>query len=304
MSIRLWLVKRQIRKIFRPKHLLEADVETIGDHFRDTLTGLEEKFPKPPKDAVITHVNEDGALGDWIWAPNAREDRVFYYIHGGGYVWGSPKAYHEFGYQLSKACQARVFLLDYGLAPDTQAPTQLHQALAAYDYIKKQAPDAKVVIGGDSAGGGLAHSTTVAIRDSKREAPSASALIAPWVDITGASPSIEENLWKETMLDGRALQRGGDLFRGELAGDDPICSPLYAEQHDLPPVLMQVGQDEILRDDSVRLAAKIKEAGGTAQLDVWPKVYHVWHRAALMVPEARKAIKDIADFFEPHWAAG
>jgi len=302
MSIRLWLVKWQIRKIFRPKHLLNADVARIGDHFRDTLTGLEPKFPKTPKDAVIQNVNESGVLGDWIWAPNAEEERVFFYIHGGGYVWGSPAAYHEFGYQLSKACKARVFLLDYGLAPETVAPAQLHQSLAAYDYIKKNHPCARIVIGGDSAGGGLAHSTTIAIRDSGREAPLASALIAPWVDITGTSPSIEENLWKETMLDGRALEHGGNLFRGDLAGDDPICSPLYAEQHDLPPVLMQVGQDEILRDDSVRLAAKIKEAGGTAQLDVWPKVYHVWHRAASMVPEARKAIKDIAEFFEPHWA--
>lgn len=302
MSIRLWLVKRQIRKIFRPKRLLDADVETIGDHFRDTLTSLEPKFPQAPKSTVIEHVNEEGALGDWVSVPGARQDRVFFYIHGGGYVWGSPKAYHEFGYQLSKACNARVFLLDYGLAPDTVAPTQLHQSLAAYDYIRKHNPGAKVVIGGDSAGGGLAHATLVAIRDSEREAPAAAALIAPWVDITGESPSIEENMWKETMLDGRALQRGGDLFRGDLEATDPICSPLFAEQHGLPPVLIHVGEDEILRDDSVRLAAKITDAGGTAQLEVWPKVYHVWHRAAAMVPEARRAVNGIAKFFEPHWA--
>jgi len=302
MSIRLWLVKRQVRKFFRPKTMREATPEQLGEHFQKVLVGLEKKMPGPPKKAVIEHVNQDGALGDWIWAPNTPADRVFYYIHGGGYVWGSPKAYHEFGYRLSKVCNARVFLLDYGLAPEVQAPTQLHQSLAGYDYIKKKYSDAGVVIGGDSAGGGLAHSTLVAIRDSGRDLPQASTLIAPWVDVTGAGESMQENLWKEALLDARAIDACADQFRGELAADDPICSPLFADQSGLPPVLMQVGEEEILRDDSVRLAAKIKAAGGTAKLDVWPKVYHVWHQSAAMVPEARRAIDDMAEFIEPLWA--
>jgi len=302
MSIRLWLVKRQIRKIFRPKSMAGATPEQLGEHFLKVLTGLEEKMPKVPKNALIEHVDEDGALGDWISAPGTRDDRVFYYLHGGGYIWGSPKAYHDFGYLLSKACQARVFLLDYTLVPHAQAPVQLHQSLAAYDYIKKKLPAADLVIGGDSAGGGLAHSMLLAIRDSKRALPLASALIAPWVDITGAGDSRSENQDKEALLDGRALILGGERFRGELEATDPVCSPLFGDQSGLPPVLIQVGEEEILRDDSVRLAAKITEASGTVQLDVWPKVYHVWHRSAAMVPEARKAIKDIAQFFEPLWA--
>lgn len=302
MSIRLWFVKRQIGKIFRPKSMRDATPQRIGQHFLDVLTNLEGKMPKVPKDGVIEHVNEDGALGDWIWAPGASKDRVFYYIHGGGYVWGSPKAYHDFGYLLSKACGARVFLLDYGLSPETKAPTQLHQSLAAYDYIKKKYPKANLVIGGDSAGGGLAHSMLIAIRDSERELPLASALIAPWVDITGSGDSAKENLWKDVLLDARAIVHGADQFRGEFAADDPVVSPLFADQAGLPPILMQVGEEEILRDDSVRLAEKITAAGGTAKLDIWPKVYHVWHRSAAIVPESRRAIKDIANFFEPFWA--
>jgi len=302
MSIRLWLVKRQLRKVFRPKSMQGASPEQLGEHFRKILTELEGKMPKVPKDALIEHVDEDGTLGDWISAPGARDDRVYYYLHGGGYIWGSPKAYHNFGYFLSKACKARVFLLDYTLVPHAQAPVQLHQSLAAYDYIKKKLPAAALVIGGDSAGGGLAHSMMLAIRDSGRPLPLASALIAPWVDITGTGDSVKDNQEKEALLDGKALVAGGDRFRGELEATDPVCSALFGDQSGLPPILIQVGKDEILLDDSVRLAKKITEAGGISKLDVWPKVYHVWHMSAAMVPESRRAIKDIATFFEPFWA--
>jgi len=304
MSIRMWLVKRQIRKLFRPKWLDTATPEEIGEHFIKTLTSIEPTIPRPPKDAHIEPAGVEGIEGDWIWAPGAREDRVLYYIHGGGYGWGSAFLYHEFAYRLSKACKARVFLLDYGLTPETVAPTQLHQSLAAYDMIRERYPEAKVAIGGDSAGGGLAASTLVAVRDSERMNIDAAALIAPWVDITGSGDSMTTNWAKDTMLDARGISYGADLFRDELRADDPVVSPLFAEWHDMPPILMQVGEDEILRDDSVRLAEKVDAAGGNATLRVWPKVYHVWHRGAMFFPEARKAIHEFADFLEPHWAGG
>jgi monoterpene epsilon-lactone hydrolase len=304
MSIRLWLVKRQIRKLFRPKQNDHATPTEVGEHFVKTLTALEPKFPRPPKSAHIETESADGVLGDWIWAPGACDDRILFYIHGGGYAWGSPHAYHEFGYQLSKACKAKVFLLDYGLAPDTVAPTQLKQSLAAYDHVCTAYPDASIAIGGDSAGGGLAQSTLIAVRDSSRKMLCGAALIAPWVDLTGAGDSMQSNFEKETMLDARAISHGADEFRGKLSADDPIVSPLFAEQSDMPPMLLQVGQDEILRDDSVRLAEKVNAAGGCATLKIWPKVYHVWHRAAALVPESRRAIKELADFLEAHWAKG
>lgn len=301
MSIRMWLVKRQVRKLFRPKWLETATSEQIGNHFIETLTSIEPTIPSAPKDAHIETIDRDGVKGDWIWAPRSREDRVLYYIHGGGYGWGSPRLYHEFAYRLSKATKARVFLLDYGLAPDVVAPTQLNESLAAYDYIRAAYPDASFAIAGDSAGGGLSASTMVAIRDSGRPKLVAAALIAPWVDITGSGESMQSNWAKDTMLDARGINYGADRFRGDLQADDPIVSPLFADQHDMPPTLFQVGEDEILRDDSVRLAAKIKEAGGEADLRVWPKVYHVWHRGAMFFPEGRKAIMEFAEFLEKHW---
>ncbi len=301
MSIRLWFVKRQLGKLFRPKRMRDATPAEIGAHFVKVLTDLEGKMPKPPKDAKIETVDQDGVRGMWISAPNARPDRVLYYIHGGGYVWGSPKTYDDFGYMLSKACQARVFLLDYGLAPDVVAPAQLKQSLAAYDYIKKANPTASIMMSGDSAGGGLAQSSLIMLRDLGRAMPDAVSLIAPWVDITGSGASMKSNFQKDILLDARAIDYGADLFRGKLAADDPICSALFADQSGLPPIFIQVGEDEILLDDSVRLAEKIKAAGGKVRLDIWPKVYHVWHRSAAVVPEARRAIKDIATFFEDHW---
>jgi len=279
-----------------------ATEEQLGKHFRDCLVKMEGLLPADPKDMVVTTVNKDGIKGDWVSAPGARSDRVYFFSHGGGYVWGSAKAYHDLAYRLSRACKARVFLLDYDLAPGAQAPVQINQGLAAYDYVVGENPSADIVMGGDSAGGGLTHALAIAIRDSNRKTPTAIALIAPWVDLTGGGESMKENIWKDALLDPRGIAVAADTYRGTLAADDPRCSPLFAEQQGLPPVLLQVGADEILRDDSVRLEAKIRAAGGSVRLDIWPKVHHVWHFSARMIPEGRRAIVDIAKFFEPYWA--
>ena len=279
-----------------------ATSEQLAEHFQKCLIKMEGMLPAPPKDIEISHVAEGGVKGDWVSAPGVREERVYFFSHGGGYVWGNPKAYHDLAYRLSKACKARVFLLDYDLAPGAQAPVQIEQGLAAYDYVLGKYPNADVVMGGDSAGGGLTQSLVLAIRDSGRKMPVALSLIAPWVDITGSGESMKENLWKDVMLDPRGIDKAADIYRGDLSRSDPRCSPLFGEQNGLPPVFIQVSQDEILRDDSVRLAAKIKEAGGNVRLDIWPKMHHVWHFSARMIPEGRRAIQDIGIFFEPLWA--
>jgi len=281
-----------------------ATVEQLGRHFQDCLVKMEGVLPGPPKDIDVTTINQNGVKGDWVLAPGAHRDRVYFFSHGGGYVWGSAKAYHDLAYRLSKASKAQVFLLDYDLAPGAQAPVQIEQGLAAYDYVVNEYPDADIVMGGDSAGGGLTHALALAIRNSGRKAPVAVALIAPWIDLTGAGDSMKSNMWKDALLDPRGISYAADVYRGELSADDPRCSPLFADQQGLPPIFLQVGEDEILLDDSVRLEAKIKATGGSVRLDIWPKVHHVWHFSARMMPEGRRAILDIAKFFEPHWTSG
>ena len=301
MSLRAWLVRRQIRKAFRPKQHKDASPEMLGNHFIEVLGGMEKLLPPPPKDVQIEKVDENGVKGEWVSAPGARDDRIFFYNHGGGYAWGSPKAYREMAYRFSAASQSIVFLLDYGLSPEAKCPQQLEEGLAAYDYVVAKNPDASITMGGDSAGGGLTLSMAHAIRDSERKQLVALAMIAPWTDLTGSGKSTTENAEKDSMLDPRGISFAADQFRGDCAVDDPRCSPHFGSQAGLPPMILQVGQDEILRDDAVRLAEMVEKEGGTVQLDVWPKVHHVWHFSARIIPEGKRAIKDIGKFFEPYW---
>jgi len=301
MSIRAWLVRRRIKSVFRPPSLKDADPDTRLRHFDKALKGLEKLLPGAPEDAVVEAVDQDGVKGEWITLPESQEDRVLLYSHGGGYVWGGPKQYRDLGSRLGRAMKAKVFLLDYRLAPMNKCPAPIEDALAAYDMIRSRYPGASITMAGDSAGGGLTLATAHAVRDSDRVAPVAIALISPWLDVTGKSDSIRRNADKEVMLDPGGIGVAGKVYRGDMAGDDPRCSPLFGSQAGLPPAIAQVGSDEILLDDAVHFADKVTAAGGTVELKVWRKMHHVWHFSANIMPEARKAIAEIAAFFEPQW---
>lgn len=301
MSIRAWLVRRKIKAVFRPKELATAPEQARLRHFEVALKAMESKMPGAPSDATVEAVDTDTVKGEWISVPGARDDRILMYNHGGGYVWGGPKQYRDLGARLSRALKARVFLLDYRLAPTHRCPSAIEDALAAYDYIQAENPGVPITMGGDSAGGGLTLATTHAIRDSGRVMPAALSLISPWLDVTGSGDSVQANKHKEVMLDADGIQVAGQIYSGELAPDDPRPSPLFGDQAGLPPTLMQVGSEEILLSDSTRFHEKALAAGSSVHLDVWPKMHHVWHMSAGIVPEGKKAIADIATYFDRHW---
>ena len=303
MSIRAWLVRRKIRSVFRPKVPPDMPDEERLRIFSAALKGMEARLPGPPKGQFkVDKINRnDGIRGEWLTAKGAREDRVLLYAHGGGYTWGGPRPYRELGWRLSRAADARVFLLDYRLAPQHKCPAPVEDALRAYDWIRDTNPGQPVVMAGDSAGGGLTLAAAHAIRDTGRPMPKALALISPWLDLTGSGRSMKDNATSEVMLDPDGIRYAADAYRGELSAYDPRCSPLFGEQRGLPPALVQVGSDEILLDDSMRFEARAKEAGVDITLEVWPKMHHVWHFSALLVPEGRKAIAGIGDFFERHF---
>lgn len=306
MSLRAWVVRRKIRSLFRPE--LSGNIEeSEAIDFLSALKLSEKAIRQPPTtteiEAVDVQHGDQRVRGEWVSEPGANTSRIIFYSHGGGYIWGAPKFYREFAWRLSKACNAQVFLLDYSLAPQAKCPVQIDEGLAAYDMVREAHPNAQIVLSGDSAGGGLSTSLAIAIRDSDRTAPTALALIAPWVDMTGSGESLKFNGKKDVMLRPSGIAKGAYAYHGKMAPDDPRCSPLFADHENLPPVLIQASSDEILLDDSTRLAASIEQAGGDVALRVWKKMHHVWHLSAGMVPEARKAIDEIAGHFEKHWAS-
>lgn len=303
MSIRAWLVRRKIKAAFRPSLPADTPDAVRLENFDKSLKAMEARLPGPPngKCKIAKVSTADGVKGEWITAKGAREDRILFYSHGGGYVWGSPKPYREFAWRLSRALNARVFLLDYRLAPTHKCPAPIEDALRAYDWIVENHPGEPIVLSGDSAGGGLTLAVAHAIRDSGRPAPKAFSLISPWLDLTGAGDSIHTNADNDVMLDPAGIHHAANAYRGDLGADDPRCSPLFGKQAGLPPVFVQVGSDEILLDDSVRFEQRAREEGVAVKLDVWQKMHHVWHFSAMIIPEGRKAIADMAVFFNQHF---
>lgn len=305
MSIRAWLVRRQLRKIFRRDLYVKPGEPVPAPNFLEALSGAEERMPQPPKSTEIEAVEaeQDGSAfkGEWVSEPGVRQDRILFYSHGGGYVWGSPKVYRDLGWRLSKACNARVFLLDYDLAPDAKCPTQINQGLAAIDYIRAANPDAKFAMSGDSAGGNLTAALMLAMRDSGRKPADVISMISPWLDLTGSGESVKTKGTKDVMLSPAGIGAAAAAYAGEMDPADPQPSPLFAKHNDLPPMLIQVGTEEILLDDSVRMHESVTKAGGDSTLKIWNKMHHVWHMSAGIVPEGKKAIQEIADFFSKHW---
>lgn len=305
MSIRAWLVRRQIRKIFR-KDLTGKEPAGATVDFKAIMTEAEGSMPQPPARTEIKTVDieYDGKAvrGEWVAEPGTRKDRIIFYSHGGAYIWGGPKFYRDLGWRLSKACDAQVFLFDYTLAPEAKCPVQIEEGLAAYDYVRSENPDAKIGMAGDSAGGGLTAALAIAIRDSGRAPADALSLISPWLDQTGSGDSMKTNAEKDVMLRPTGIGEVAALYHGDLPPDDPRCSPLFAAHNDLPPTLAQVGSEEILLDDSTRFEASVKKAGGVVELRIWPKMHHVWHMSAGIVPEGKKAIREMAEHFNKYWS--
>ncbi len=242
-------------------------------------------------------VDAGGVPGEFITTPASRPDRDVLFLHGGGYVTGSGALYRHFTWRIAMAARARVLAIDYRLAPEHPFPAALDDAWAAYRWlVGGRAVPRRIAVMGDSAGGGLALALLLRLRDAGHELPAAAIALSPWTDLalTGASFSFNEK--SDPMLSTADARLFADCY---LAGADPrnpYASPLYGNPAGLPPTLIHVGSDEILHDDAVRMAAILRAAGCRAEIEVWPRMPHVWHLFAPALPEARQAIANIGAF--------
>jgi acetyl esterase/lipase len=229
----------------------------------------------------------------------SRSDRHVLYLHGGGHVAGKPALYRDFSWRIAEATRARVLMTDHRLAPEHPYPAALDDAVAAYRaLIGNGADPRRTVVMGESAGGGLALALLLKLRDQRVPLPAAAVLLSPWTDLALTGASMARNAKADPMLKSEEAAR---LARCYLDGTDPrtpYASPLYGNPAGLPPTLFHVGSDEVLLDDSVRMAERMRAAGCEVELEVWPRMPHAWHVWARMMPEARTAIERIGKFVE------
>jgi acetyl esterase/lipase len=229
--------------------------------------------------------------------PGVRTDAAVLYLHGGGYVIGSPSSHRHLAAAIARAAGVQALLLDYRLAPEHPFPAALDDALAAYQWLQTQgvAPN-RIIVAGDSAGGGLTMATLLAVRDRKLPRPAGGVCISPWVDLTCSGASYATRASADPIVTREGIEMMAQAYVGSGDRKAPLVSPLFADLHDLPPLLIQVGSDEVLLDDALVLGRRALAAGVTVQVEEWPTMIHVWHWFLSMLDEAERAVAGIGDF--------
>jgi acetyl esterase/lipase len=264
---------------------------------RANMEALAATAPMPP-DVTTTPVQAGGVSCEWVAIPGADPSRAVLYFHGGGYTTGSLNTHRRFVALLSDRTGARVLNVDYRLGPEHPFPAAVDDALDAYRWLIS--PDGgcvdadHVVFAGDSAGGGLAAATLVALRDQPDPNPAGAALISPWTDLALSGASMDSRAELDPMCSRESLSRHAERYLGATSASDPLASPLYADLHGLPPLLIHVGDHETLLDDSVRFAERATAAGVDVTIDAVPEMIHVWHIFTGLVPESEPALDDLA----------
>ena len=258
----------------------------------------------PAPDGVsCTPVEAGGVSAEWHAAEGADDNKVILYVHGGGYVMGSAGSHRDMTSRLSKAAGARVLSLNYRLAPEHPFPAPVDDAVAAYGWLLDQGiSPANIAIAGDSAGGGLAVATLLAIRDAGKPLPAAGVGISPWVDMEGTGESMTTRAAADPVVQKEGLLGMAKLYLGEADPKNPLAAPLHANLAGLPPLLLQVGDAETLLNDSTRLAERARKSDVDVTLKVWDEMPHVWHMFAAVLPEGQQAIEEIGSFFKAHTA--
>lgn len=259
---------------------------------------------KPAPDVTRTAVDADGVPAEWISARNATDAATVFYLHGGGYAIGSVSTHAELVSRISRASGARALSVDYRLAPEDPFPAGLDDAVTAYRWLLKQGVDPKtVVIAGDSAGGGLSLATLLALRDAGDPLPAAAVLLSPWTDLTGGGESRTTRREADPMIDPDLEAQGAKQYAGSNELTNPLISPLLGDLAGLPPMLIHVGDAEVLLSDSTRLAERAKAAGVDAEIEVWDEMIHVFQFFGAMLPEAGEATEKIGQYIKQHVAA-
>ncbi|MGC2527146.1 MAG: alpha/beta hydrolase fold domain-containing protein [Candidatus Acidiferrum sp.] len=280
----VWIVRRRVKRRLRGA----PDYKWA----RKVLT------PEPytvPAAARISPAEVGGVPGEWVDVASTANSALLF-LHGGGYFACSAKTHRPIAVGFARE-GFHVFSANYRLAPENRFPAAVDDAVAAYRGLLSEGYSPKnIVLSGDSAGGGLALCLLLALRDAGIPLPAGAAVFSPWTDLAATGDSIRTNARRCAMFHGKDIGPSARYYLGDTNPRTPLASPLYADLAGLPPILIHVGANETLRDDSTRLAEKARLAGVRVELKVWPVVPHAWQLAPHKIPEARQSLRESAAF--------
>lgn len=297
-SLRSRLIRTWVRLSVKRLLASDAPIEKVR-RGTDKLA----RYGFPPKSVETELIDIDGTPAERLTPTKTQPSGVVLYLHGGGYCFGSIALYHELAARIADASGAQVILPEYRLAPEHPFPAALEDALKVYHWLLDQDhPPDQLAVAGDSAGGGLALALTTSLRDAGHPLPTALVCLSPWTDLACTGQSLESRAEIDPMLPANRIQSCAQQYAGDHDLHDPRISPLYADLSGLPPTLIQVGTDEVLLDDSTRLADAARTAGVDVTCNVHVGLWHDWHLYAAAVPEGREAIQEIGRFVQKNWS--
>ncbi len=290
------------------RHVVKARLRALTGVTPDTvrasrqrLDALARRVRAPAGVAVHTAPPGCGG-GEWLW-PGPAATRHGLYLHGGAYAVGTARLYRGLAGRLATGTGCTVLVPDYPLAPEHAFPAALEGALAGWRALRSATGVPPSWIAGDSAGGGLALALAQRLRDLGEPAAAGLALLSPWTDLTGSGASVGDNAERDQYLCAHLVGPVAAVYLQGADPTDPRASPLFGPMQALPPTLVHVCESEILRDDGVRAAARLDAADVPVALRRFGDLPHVFHLFAPLLPEATRAVADVADFLARHAAA-
>ncbi|MCP4544712.1 MAG: alpha/beta hydrolase [Chloroflexi bacterium] len=292
---------RIVKMIFWFQRLLNPPTGALDvEKERVEIEALAARFKTKIK-LTRTPVDANDVPAEWIDTPAASSERIILYLHGGSYNSASIKSHHSLAANIANSAQARALIIDYRLAPENPFPAAVDDAVAAYQWLlSNNIASNRIIVAGDSCGGGLALSLLISLREINEPLPAAVVCLSPWTDLTCTGDSWVTNAKNDIFLDPDFEKKSAKLYLGDADPQTPLASPLYADLRALPPLLIQVGSDELLLSDATRLAERAKAAGVDVTLEVWKDMQHEWHFAASVLPEGKRAIDRVGEFIMNH----
>ncbi len=295
MSWQLRIMGAVMRPLVRRLSERVSDPDVIR---RQLLFGTR-VFLRTPPQALYEETSYNGLRALWVASGSSNgapvsNDKILLYIHGGGYLAGDPDTHKKMVARLCRMAGLKAFLPAYSLAPEHPIPAGLNDVDAAWQHLRAQgyAPE-QIVLGGDSAGGGLALAL-LSLLCQRGEAPAGLFAWSPFTDVTFSGASMTENFERDHFFSSARAPELAALILGDTPPDDPRASPLFATFPNCPPVLLQASHCEILRDDAIRMEEKLRASGTDVRLEMWPEAPHVWQLFDGWLPEARDAIRNTA----------
>jgi len=253
-------------------------------------------------DVKLAAVNVSGMPGECSIVPGSDASRILLFFHGGGYCSGSILSHRRMVSEAGRAAGMRTLAVAYRLAPEYPFPAAYDDVLTAWRFLRNQGiPAARIAIGGDSAGAGLAVALINQLRDAHEELPACSWLISPWTDLTMSGSTLASKEAVDPIIHKGYLDELADAYLPTgMDRNDPRVSPLYADLRSFPPILIQVGSAEALLDDATRFAAAAGAADVPVTLEIWPRMIHAWHLWNAHLEPGRRALVSAGAFIRRH----